>query len=103
MVGVSGFEPEASWTRTKRDTKLRHTPIALILYAQTGAVSRENLVETREYALFLPNERDHAVFYFLHVFIIAGQFFLKKRLFIFYPMNDDNRVCKKNHKGIYRA
>ena len=28
MVGVSGFEPEASWTRTKRDTKLRHTPIA---------------------------------------------------------------------------
>ena len=28
LVGVSGFEPEASWTRTKRDTKLRHTPIA---------------------------------------------------------------------------
>ena len=26
LVGVSGFEPEASWTRTKRDTKLRHTP-----------------------------------------------------------------------------
>lgn len=26
MVGVSGFEPEASWTRTKRDTKLRHAP-----------------------------------------------------------------------------
>ncbi len=32
VVGVSGFEPEASWTRTKRDTKLRHTPIAEILY-----------------------------------------------------------------------
>ena len=31
MVGVSGFEPEASWTRTKRDTKLRHTPLARIL------------------------------------------------------------------------
>ena len=31
LVGVSGFEPEASWTRTKRDTKLRHTPIAKIL------------------------------------------------------------------------
>ena len=28
MVGVPGFEPGASWTRTKRDTKLRHTPIA---------------------------------------------------------------------------
>ncbi len=27
MVGVWGFEPQASWTRTKRDTKLRHTPI----------------------------------------------------------------------------
>ena len=34
MVGVSGFEPEASWSRTKRDTKLRHTPIKLayVLY-----------------------------------------------------------------------
>ena len=26
MVGVAGFEPAASWTRTMRDTKLRHTP-----------------------------------------------------------------------------
>ena len=25
MVRVAGFEPTASWTRTKRDTKLRHT------------------------------------------------------------------------------
>ena len=31
LVGVAGFEPAASWTRTMRDTKLRHTPIALIL------------------------------------------------------------------------
>ena len=31
MVGVSGFEPEASWSRTKRDTKLRHTPLTLVL------------------------------------------------------------------------
>ena len=28
LVEVSGFEPEVSWTRTKRDTKLRHTSIA---------------------------------------------------------------------------
>ena len=27
MVGVAGFEPAASWSRTKRDTKLRHTPL----------------------------------------------------------------------------
>ncbi len=27
MVGVSRFELEASWSRTKRDTKLRHTPL----------------------------------------------------------------------------
>lgn len=31
LVGVSGFEPEVSWTRTKRDTKLRHTPKSHIL------------------------------------------------------------------------
>ena len=33
MVGVAGFEPTASWTRTKRDTKLRHTPNLLIHYS----------------------------------------------------------------------
>ena len=26
MVGVTGFEPAASWSRTKRSTKLSHTP-----------------------------------------------------------------------------
>lgn len=34
LVGVSGFEPEASWTRTKRDTKLRHTPLTMTLYSK---------------------------------------------------------------------
>ena len=29
MVRVAGFEPTASWTRTKRDTKLRHTRMKL--------------------------------------------------------------------------
>ena len=28
MVGVTGFEPAASWSRTKRTTKLCHTPIS---------------------------------------------------------------------------
>ena len=32
LVGVAGFEPAASWTRTMRDTKLRHTPISHLLY-----------------------------------------------------------------------
>ena len=32
MVGVPGFEPGASWTRTKRDTKLRHTPKRFFYY-----------------------------------------------------------------------
>ena len=31
MVGVAGLEPAASWSRTMRDTKLRHTPIDLQL------------------------------------------------------------------------
>ncbi len=30
MVGVTGFEPAASWSRTKRSTELSHTPIYLI-------------------------------------------------------------------------
>ena len=39
LVGVAGFEPAASWTRTKRDTKLRHTPIARVLYSIFSNVS----------------------------------------------------------------
>ncbi len=31
LVGMPGFEPGASWSRTKRDTKLRHIPIAHLL------------------------------------------------------------------------
>ena len=26
MVGTTGFEPAASWSQTRRDTKLRHVP-----------------------------------------------------------------------------
>ncbi len=42
MVGVSGFEPEASWTRTKRDTKLRHTPISPIIIMKNPCVVKTN-------------------------------------------------------------
>ena len=39
VVGVPGFEPGASWTRTKRDTKLRHTPkISIIIMKFQGNV-----------------------------------------------------------------
>ncbi len=31
MVGVAGLEPAASWSRTMRDTKLRHTPLAVTI------------------------------------------------------------------------
>ena len=37
LVGVSGFEPEASWTRTKRDTKLRHTPLSQVIIMKIAA------------------------------------------------------------------
>ena len=42
LVGVSGLEPEASWSRTKRDTKLRHTPskVTLRLYNKQTTKSR---------------------------------------------------------------
>ena len=40
LVGVSGFEPEASWSRTKRDTKLRHTPKASLLWEGGVAMLR---------------------------------------------------------------
>ena len=50
MVGVSGFEPEASWTRTKRDTKLRHTPMQqYTLYGFFARVSRRIFVKLIAY------------------------------------------------------
>ena len=48
LVGVSGFELEASWTRTKRDTKLRHTPIAILLYAVILVLSSVRFLTERE-------------------------------------------------------
>ncbi len=45
LVGVSGFEPEASWTRTKRDTKLRHTPKAYTLYRKKVHMSTPKSTE----------------------------------------------------------
>jgi site-specific DNA recombinase len=37
LVGVAGFEPTASSSRTKRATKLRHTPVAWASLADAGA------------------------------------------------------------------
>ena len=48
MVGVSGFEPEVSWTRTKRDTKLRHTPKLHILYWISPSLSTPKPIESRK-------------------------------------------------------
>ena len=46
LVGVTGFEPAASWSQTKRSTKLSHTPIYLILSitAQAELCSACNLM-----------------------------------------------------------
>ena len=44
---MAGFEPTASWTRTKRDTKLRHTPNLLDYYKWYSWKSQE---------LFFPSE-----------------------------------------------
>ncbi len=34
LVGVAGLEPTASWSRTKRSTKLSYTPKKLKLFAE---------------------------------------------------------------------
>ena len=33
---MTGFEPAASWSQTKRDTKLRHIPVYLIFSFASG-------------------------------------------------------------------
>ncbi len=37
LVGVRGFEPPASWSRTKRSTKLSHTPLSKVYYKTLSA------------------------------------------------------------------
>ena len=39
IIGVTGFEPAASWSRTKHSTGLSHTPIACILYHNAAGLS----------------------------------------------------------------
>ena len=38
-IGVTGFEPAASWSRTKHSTGLSHTPIAPIVYHKGPGLS----------------------------------------------------------------
>ena len=35
VIGVTGFEPAASWSRTKHSTKLSHTPIKAHIFYHT--------------------------------------------------------------------
>ena len=44
MVGVTGFEPTTSWSRTKRSTKLSHTPKCLI----TASIPQNYTTETEQ-------------------------------------------------------
>jgi hypothetical protein len=39
LVGVAGFEPTASSSRTKRATKLRHTPLEATTAYRTGPLA----------------------------------------------------------------
>ena len=33
-VGLVGFEPTASWSRTRRDTKLRYSPKGIVTFVR---------------------------------------------------------------------
>lgn len=45
MVEAAGLEPAASWSQTKRDTKLRHASIAKVIIAKGFFnVNKENLL-----------------------------------------------------------
>ena len=60
MVGVPGFEPGASWTRTKRDTKLRHIPIQLL--RRSGLSWRRFILYRSDYEKSRLNLRFFAIF-----------------------------------------
>jgi hypothetical protein len=46
-VGVAGFEPTASSSRTKRATKLRHTPHEATTAYRTGPATRQSGLSPR--------------------------------------------------------
>ncbi len=43
MVGVIGFEPTTTWSQTRCATKLRYTPIELVLTNPSSSFSRQAL------------------------------------------------------------
>ncbi len=52
IIGLVGFEPTASWSRTRRSTKLSHSPNELIVLARPGASYFAHFVEdSKELAL----------------------------------------------------
>ena len=53
IIGVTGFEPAASWSRTKHSTGLSHTPITVILYHGAGVLSISNTQKVRFKIAFL--------------------------------------------------
>ena len=56
LIGVTGFEPAASWSRTKHSTGLSHTPITVILYHGAGVLSISNTQKVR-FKICFPHAR----------------------------------------------
>ena len=50
LIGVTGFEPAASWSRTKHSTGLSHTPIAIVLYHKPVALS---IAKSKFFSIFI--------------------------------------------------
>ncbi len=54
MVGETGVEPAASWSRTKRATRLRYSPIFKIILTVSGFRVRDSKTYNTRFDLKCP-------------------------------------------------
>ena len=66
MVGVAGFEPATSWSRTKRSTKLSHTPKNIAIGSPMALVGEEGFEpsQTESESVVLPLHNSPVLHYY---------------------------------------
>ncbi len=57
MVGVTGFEPAASWSRTKRSTELSHTPHYTAVRPTAAIIISPRLRYVKKKSIIRPDRR----------------------------------------------
>jgi hypothetical protein len=102
VVGMTGFEPAASWSQTKRATELRYIPILFFSDAKNILLQRLNIFNAIIQclnvftALFLRFSPPYRVSYSLAKLILKHFCHLDTQNFIIYLLHITTILCYNN-------